>query len=121
MPPSLPSLTPPPPTPPVPDLRERSVIENQTKPIPPPPSSSSPSLQLSPPSAFVHNVIYSNRRAIFSKSYCLYSIRAKHMFSELHEKPFVVELDLREIPIICVCHKIFGKGDLANGTYLLPK
>ncbi|KAK9265949.1 hypothetical protein L1049_024289 [Liquidambar formosana] len=47
-------------------------------------------------SAFVHNVIYSNRIAIFSKSYCPYSLRAKHIFRELHEQPFVVELDLRD-------------------------
>ncbi|KAK9948511.1 hypothetical protein M0R45_004083 [Rubus argutus] len=42
--------------------------------------------------AFVQNVIYSNKIAIFSKSYCL---RAKRIFSELHEQPYVVELDLR--------------------------
>ncbi|KAL6959985.1 Monothiol glutaredoxin-S6 [Sarracenia purpurea var. burkii] len=47
-------------------------------------------------SAFVQNVIYSNRIAIFSKSYCPYSLRAKRIFSELHEQPFVVELDLRD-------------------------
>ncbi|XP_019182922.1 PREDICTED: monothiol glutaredoxin-S10-like [Ipomoea nil] len=48
------------------------------------------------PSAFVQNVIYSNKIAIFSKSYCPYSVRAKHVFEELKEKPFVVELDLRD-------------------------
>ncbi|XP_010933759.1 monothiol glutaredoxin-S6 [Elaeis guineensis] len=47
-------------------------------------------------SAFVQNVVYSNRIAIFSKSYCPYSLRAKHVFNKLHEKPFVVELDLRD-------------------------
>ncbi|KAL0543390.1 hypothetical protein IC582_018486 [Cucumis melo] len=47
-------------------------------------------------SAFVHNVIYSNRIAMFSKSYCPYCLGAKRIFSELHEKPFVVELDLRD-------------------------
>ncbi|CAA2982988.1 glutaredoxin-C3 isoform X2 [Olea europaea subsp. europaea] len=47
-------------------------------------------------SAFVQNVIYSNKIAIFSKSYCPYSLRAKHIFSELQEEPFVVELDLRD-------------------------
>ncbi|GMH06513.1 hypothetical protein Nepgr_008353 [Nepenthes gracilis] len=47
-------------------------------------------------SAFVHNVIYSNRIAVFSKSYCGYSLRAKRIFSSLHEQPFVVELDLRD-------------------------
>ncbi|XP_057492474.1 monothiol glutaredoxin-S6 [Actinidia eriantha] len=47
-------------------------------------------------SAFVQSVIYSNRIAIFSKSYCPYSLRAKRIFNELHEQPFVVELDLRD-------------------------
>ncbi|KAL0349566.1 UNVERIFIED_CONTAM: Glutaredoxin-C3 [Sesamum radiatum] len=47
------------------------------------------------PSAFVENVIYSNKIAIFSKSYCPYSLHAKRIFSELEEQPFVVELDLR--------------------------
>ncbi|XP_074308934.1 glutaredoxin-C3 [Silene latifolia] len=48
------------------------------------------------PSAFVNNVIYSNRIAVFSKSYCPYSLRAKRVFKDFHEKPFVVELDLRD-------------------------
>ncbi|KAH6765385.1 Glutaredoxin family protein [Perilla frutescens var. hirtella] len=48
------------------------------------------------PSAFVENVIYSNKIAIFSKSYCPYSLRAKRIFSELEEQPHVVELDLRD-------------------------
>ncbi|KAJ4759497.1 Glutaredoxin family protein [Rhynchospora pubera] len=47
-------------------------------------------------SAFVHNAIYSHRIAIFSKTYCPYSVRAKKIFEELNEKPFVVELDQRE-------------------------
>ncbi|XP_061345652.1 glutaredoxin-C3 [Gastrolobium bilobum] len=47
-------------------------------------------------SAFVQNVIYSNRIAMFSKSYCPYCLRAKRMFGELNEQPFVVELDLRD-------------------------
>nr|AAC08402.1 glutaredoxin I [Mesembryanthemum crystallinum] len=47
-------------------------------------------------SAFVNNVIYSNRIAVFSKSYCPYSVRAKRVFSDLQERPFVVELDLRD-------------------------
>ncbi|KAK9129743.1 hypothetical protein Sjap_010230 [Stephania japonica] len=76
-------------------------------------------------SAFVQNVVYSNKIAIFSKSYCpirvsdvsinaylsdrsspvisisslafvVYSTRAKHIFAELNEKPFVVELDLKD-------------------------
>ncbi|GFQ05590.1 monothiol glutaredoxin-s6 [Phtheirospermum japonicum] len=48
------------------------------------------------PSAFVENVIYSNKIAIFSKTYCPYSLRAKRIFSELEEQPYVVELDLRD-------------------------
>ncbi|KAG8383389.1 hypothetical protein BUALT_Bualt04G0007400 [Buddleja alternifolia] len=48
------------------------------------------------PSAFVESVIYSNKIAIFSKSYCPYSLHAKRIFSELEEQPFVVELDLRD-------------------------
>ncbi|CAK7334411.1 unnamed protein product [Dovyalis caffra] len=47
-------------------------------------------------SAFVQNVIYSNKIVIFSKSYCPYCMRAKRVFSELNEKPFAVELDLRD-------------------------
>ncbi|XP_078447887.1 glutaredoxin family protein [Wolffia australiana] len=45
--------------------------------------------------AFVQSAIYSNKIALFSKSYCMYSMRAKNVFSQLHEKPFVVELDKR--------------------------
>ncbi|XP_039790721.1 monothiol glutaredoxin-S6-like [Panicum virgatum] len=48
------------------------------------------------PSAFVQNAIYSNRITIFSKTYCPYSIRAKRIFRDLKEDPYVVELDLRE-------------------------
>ncbi|KAK2657086.1 hypothetical protein Ddye_010138 [Dipteronia dyeriana] len=47
-------------------------------------------------SAFVQNSIFSNKIVMFSKSYCPYCSRAKHIFAELHEKPFVVELDLRD-------------------------
>ncbi|KAK9749672.1 hypothetical protein RND81_02G142500 [Saponaria officinalis] len=47
-------------------------------------------------SAFVNNVIYSHRIAVFSKSYCGYSLRAKRIFKDLDEQPFVVELDLRD-------------------------
>ncbi|CAM8902311.1 unnamed protein product [Rhodiola kirilowii] len=50
----------------------------------------------STPSAFVQNAIYSNKITIFSKSYCPYCARAKRIFSELHEQPYVVELDLRD-------------------------
>ncbi|XP_044420167.1 monothiol glutaredoxin-S10 isoform X1 [Triticum aestivum] len=47
------------------------------------------------PSAFVQNAIYSNRITIFSKSYCPYCMRAKRIFKDLNEDPYVVELDLR--------------------------
>ncbi|XP_068640196.1 monothiol glutaredoxin-S6-like isoform X1 [Aristolochia californica] len=47
-------------------------------------------------SAFVENVIYANKIAIFSKSYCPYSLRAKNVFKRLSEEPYVVELDLRD-------------------------
>ncbi|KHN36074.1 Glutaredoxin-C3 [Glycine soja] len=47
-------------------------------------------------SAFVQNAICSNRIAVFSKSYCPYCLRAKRLLAELNEKPFVVELDLRD-------------------------
>ncbi|XXG63156.1 hypothetical protein AAC387_Pa05g1405 [Persea americana] len=59
-------------------------------------SASNSAVALNSASAFVQNVIYANRIAIFSKSYCPYSLRAKRVFSELSEKPFVVELDLRD-------------------------
>ncbi|KQK00541.1 monothiol glutaredoxin-S6 [Brachypodium distachyon] len=48
------------------------------------------------PSADVQNAIYSNRITIFSKSYCPYCMRAKRIFRDLKENPYVVELDLRE-------------------------
>ncbi|CAM0150999.1 unnamed protein product [Urochloa decumbens] len=48
------------------------------------------------PSAFVQNAIYSNRITIFSKTYCPYSMRAKRIFRDLKEDPYIVELDLRE-------------------------
>ncbi|KAL9328792.1 hypothetical protein ACSQ67_003795 [Phaseolus vulgaris] len=47
-------------------------------------------------SAFVQNAIYSNRITVFSKSYCPYCLRSKRLLAELNEKPFVVELDLRD-------------------------
>uniref|UniRef100_A0A803PDX1 Uncharacterized protein n=2 Tax=Cannabis sativa TaxID=3483 RepID=A0A803PDX1_CANSA len=47
-------------------------------------------------SAFVQNIIYSNKIAMFSKSYCPYCRRAKRILGELHQQPFVVELDLRD-------------------------
>ncbi|KDO71075.1 hypothetical protein CISIN_1g032253mg [Citrus sinensis] len=46
-------------------------------------------------SAFVQNSIFSNKIVIFSKSYCPYCLRAKRIFADLNEQPFVVELDLR--------------------------
>ncbi|KAB2618125.1 hypothetical protein D8674_013994 [Pyrus ussuriensis x Pyrus communis] len=46
--------------------------------------------------ANVQNAIYSNKIAIFSKSYCPYCLHAKRIFAELHEHPFVVDLDLRD-------------------------
>ncbi|KAE8674014.1 S-adenosyl-L-methionine-dependent methyltransferases superfamily protein [Hibiscus syriacus] len=48
------------------------------------------------PSAFVQNAIFSYKIVMFSKSYCPYCLRAKRIFSELNEKPYVVELDLRD-------------------------
>ncbi|XP_062102508.1 uncharacterized protein LOC133812720 [Humulus lupulus] len=47
-------------------------------------------------SALVQNIIYSNKIAFFSKSYCPYCLHAKRMLSELHQEPFIVELDLRD-------------------------
>ncbi|KAK9230967.1 hypothetical protein WN943_021198 [Citrus x changshan-huyou] len=47
-------------------------------------------------SAFVQNSIFSNKIVIFSKSYCPYCLRAKRIFADLNEQPFVVELDLRD-------------------------
>ncbi|GAA0153643.1 oxidoreductase [Lithospermum erythrorhizon] len=59
-------------------------------------NSVSKAVALSSPSAFVQNVIYSNKIAVFSKSYCPYSLRAKRILAEFNEQPHVVELDLRE-------------------------
>nr|XP_043633993.1 glutaredoxin-C3 [Erigeron canadensis] len=47
-------------------------------------------------SAFVETVIYSNKIAMFSKSYCPYCRHAKRIFNELNEQPYVVELDHRD-------------------------
>ncbi|XP_039047276.1 uncharacterized protein LOC120187686 [Hibiscus syriacus] len=44
---------------------------------------------------FVQNAIFSNKIVMFSKSYCPYCLRAKRIFSELNEKPYVLEIDLR--------------------------
>ncbi|XP_039045808.1 glutaredoxin-C3-like [Hibiscus syriacus] len=48
------------------------------------------------PSTFVQNAIFLNKIVIFSKSYWPYCLRAKRILSELNEKPYVVELDLRD-------------------------
>uniref|UniRef100_A0A7N0VGM3 Glutaredoxin domain-containing protein n=1 Tax=Kalanchoe fedtschenkoi TaxID=63787 RepID=A0A7N0VGM3_KALFE len=48
------------------------------------------------PAKFVSKTIKSHDIVIFSKSYCPYCKRAKAVFKELNQKPFVVELDERE-------------------------
>ncbi|KAH7443795.1 hypothetical protein KP509_02G051200 [Ceratopteris richardii] len=45
---------------------------------------------------FVKRIIDENRIVIFSKSYCPYCKRAKSIFSQMEEEPFVIELDQRE-------------------------
>ncbi|KAI3782252.1 hypothetical protein L2E82_12292 [Cichorium intybus] len=45
---------------------------------------------------FVKKTISSHSIVIFSKSYCPYCKRAKGVFKELNEKPYVIELDERE-------------------------
>eukprot|EP00250_Pteridium_aquilinum_P010956 c19746_g1_i1 orf=478-960(-) len=47
------------------------------------------------PQALVKRVIEHNKIVIFSKSYCPYCKRAKSVFSEMNEKPYVIELDER--------------------------
>ncbi|KAJ8543953.1 hypothetical protein K7X08_025571 [Anisodus acutangulus] len=47
-------------------------------------------------SSFVKKTISSHSIAIFSKSYCPYCRKAKAVFKELKQKPYVVELDERE-------------------------
>ncbi|WCJ30026.1 Glutaredoxin family protein [Euphorbia peplus] len=47
-------------------------------------------------SDFVKKTISSHKILIFSKSYCPYCARAKRVFKELNQVPYVVELDLRE-------------------------
>ncbi|CAN6677627.1 unnamed protein product [Malus baccata var. baccata] len=44
---------------------------------------------------FIKKTISSNKIAIFSKSYCPYCRRAKAVFKELNQVPYVVELDER--------------------------
>ncbi|GFP96905.1 glutaredoxin-c4 [Phtheirospermum japonicum] len=48
------------------------------------------------PSAFVKKTIASHSIVIFSKSYCPYCRRAKAVFQELKQDPYVVELDERD-------------------------
>ncbi|CAN1185772.1 GRXC4 [Linum perenne] len=50
----------------------------------------------SPEAAFVKKTISSHQIVIFSKSYCPYCRRAKAVFKELNQKPYVVELDERD-------------------------
>ncbi|KAI3811450.1 hypothetical protein L1987_21174 [Smallanthus sonchifolius] len=45
---------------------------------------------------FVKKTIASHPIVIFSKSYCPYCKRAKGVFKELNQKPYVIELDERE-------------------------
>ncbi|XP_074350682.1 glutaredoxin-C4 isoform X1 [Apium graveolens] len=45
---------------------------------------------------FVKKTISSHSIVIFSKSYCPYCRKAKSVFKELSQKPYVVELDERE-------------------------
>ncbi|KAL1189110.1 Glutaredoxin-C4 [Cardamine amara subsp. amara] len=45
---------------------------------------------------FVKKTISSHKIVIFSKSYCPYCKRAKSVFRELDQVPYVVELDERE-------------------------
>lgn len=46
--------------------------------------------------AFVKKTISAHKIVIFSKSYCPYCRRAKSVFKELNQVPFVVELDERD-------------------------
>ncbi|KAL4302698.1 hypothetical protein GQ457_10G024460 [Hibiscus cannabinus] len=46
--------------------------------------------------AFVKKTISSHKIVIFSKSYCPYCKKAKSVFKELNQVPFVVELDERD-------------------------
>ncbi|XP_019058965.1 PREDICTED: glutaredoxin-C3 isoform X1 [Tarenaya hassleriana] len=68
-------------------------------------------------SAFVQNAIFSNKIVIFSKSYCPYCMAAKRIFRELNEHPFIVELDLRGIPVLhhrlYICRAIILLVDLS--------
>ncbi|XP_062093370.1 glutaredoxin-C4 [Humulus lupulus] len=46
--------------------------------------------------AFIKKTISSHHIVIFSKSYCPYCRRAKAVFKELKQVPYVVELDARD-------------------------
>ncbi|XP_078163336.1 glutaredoxin-C8-like [Carex rostrata] len=46
--------------------------------------------------AFIRSTVKGHDIVIFSKSYCPYCKRAKGVFKDLNEEPFVVELDQRE-------------------------
>ncbi|XP_057787460.1 glutaredoxin-C4 isoform X2 [Salvia miltiorrhiza] len=46
--------------------------------------------------AFVKKTVSSHSIVIFSKSYCPYCRRAKAVFKELKQEPYVVELDERD-------------------------
>ncbi|XP_010420888.1 PREDICTED: glutaredoxin-C4 [Camelina sativa] len=50
----------------------------------------------SPEAEFVQKTISSHKIVIFSKSYCPYCRKAKSVFRELDQVPYVVELDERE-------------------------
>ncbi|CAL9231017.1 unnamed protein product [Arabidopsis halleri] len=50
----------------------------------------------SPEADFVKKTISSHKIVIFSKSYCPYCRKAKSVFRELDQVPYVVELDERE-------------------------
>ncbi|KAE9462426.1 hypothetical protein RHGRI_000070 [Rhododendron griersonianum] len=50
----------------------------------------------SSPAAFVKKTISSHSIVIFSKSYCPYCRKAKAVFKELKQEPYVVELDERD-------------------------
>ncbi|KAI8570106.1 hypothetical protein RHMOL_Rhmol01G0007800 [Rhododendron molle] len=50
----------------------------------------------SSPAAFVKKTISSHSIVIFSKSYCPYCRKAKAVFKELKQVPYVVELDERD-------------------------
>ncbi|XP_004488030.1 glutaredoxin-C4 [Cicer arietinum] len=54
------------------------------------------SASASPEGEFVHKTISSHKIVIFSKTYCPYCKRAKAVFKELNQVPFVVELDERD-------------------------